>query len=71
MSPYLVLLILMPTEKQKFDEGAVPTIVGGLQTVMAKDDQDAAAKAMRFLPDEYKDKQDRVEVRLLPFARRG
>ena len=69
MQVYLVILVLKPTQKQVFDDGAVPTIVAGPQAVIADSDTQAAAKAMRFLPDEMKDQQDRVEVSVLPFVR--
>jgi len=64
-----VVLVVKPTQKQVFDDGAVPTIVGGLNAVMAESETQAAAKAMRFLPDEYKGKEDRVEVSVLPFRK--
>ena len=69
MNVYLVVLVLKPTQKQVFDDGAVPMIVGGLNVVMADSETNAAAKAMRFLPDDMKDKADRVEVSVLPFVR--
>jgi len=70
MQVYLVILVLKPTQKQVFDDGAVPVIVGGgPHPVIADNETQAAAKAMRFLPDEIKDKEDRVEVSVLPFAR--
>jgi len=69
MTPYLTIVVLKPTQKQVFDEGAVDQIVVGPQAVMAKDEAQAAAKAMRFVPEEYKDKQDRLEPHVLPFAR--
>ena len=70
MQVYLVALVLKPTQKQVFDEGAVPIIVGGgPHALMADSDTQAAAKAMAFLPDEMRDKADRVEVSLLPFAK--
>lgn len=66
---YLVVLVLKPTQKEVFENAAVPTIVAGPQVVLADTETQAAAKAMRFLPDELKDKQDRVEVAVLPFRR--
>lgn len=68
MPVYLVVLVLKPTQKQVFDDGALATIIGGdAHAVIADSETQAAAKAMRFLPDEYKGKEDRVEVSVLPF----
>lgn len=66
---YLVVLVQQPTQKQVFDDGAVATIVAGPHAVIADTDTQAAAKAMRFMPDELKGKEDRVEVSVLPFVR--
>jgi hypothetical protein len=67
MEPYLVIVILQPTKKQKDDDGAVPTIVVQPTAVMAKDDAQAAMKAVRLVPEEHMDKEDRLEVKVLPF----
>lgn len=68
MNVYLVVLVLKPTQKAVYDDGAVATILGGgAHAVIADNETQAAAKAMRFLPDEYKGKEDRVEVSVLPF----
>ena len=69
MPVFLTVLVLNPTDKQKFDDGTVAQILGGVNAVIADSETSAAAKAMRFLPDEMKDKQDRVEVAVLPFRR--
>ena len=71
MQVYLVVIVLKPTQKQVHDDGAVPTILTGPHAVMAENDTQAAAKAMRFLPEEVKGKEDRVEVSILPFRRQG
>lgn len=71
MQVYMAVLILKPTQKQVFDDGAVPTIIGGPNVFMADNDAQAPAKAMMFLPDELKDKADRIEVAILPFRRLG
>lgn len=72
MQVYLTALILNPTEKQKYDEGAVPVVVGGgPHIVIAADEKQAAAKAMKNLPPEHEGKEDRVEVAVLPFRRSG
>lgn len=67
MEPYLVIVILQPTKKQKDEEGAVATIVVPPTAVMAKDESQAAMKAFRFVPEEHAGKDDRLEVRILPF----
>ena len=69
MNVYLVILVLKPTQKQVYDDGAVASIVSGPHAVIADNENQAAAKAMRFLPEEMKDKADRVEVSVLPFVR--
>jgi hypothetical protein len=69
MQPYLVIIALKPTQKQVYDEGAVDQIVVQPQAVLADTDVQAAAKAMRFVPDEMKGKEDRLEVWSLPFRR--
>jgi len=65
----LIALVLKPTQKQVFDDGAVEQIVAGPHAVIADNDTQAAAKAVRFLPEEMKGKEDRVEVSVLPFRR--
>jgi hypothetical protein len=67
VEPYLVIVILQPTKKQKDDEGAVATIVVQPTAVMAKDDAQAAMKAFRLVPEEHANKEDRLDVRVLPF----
>jgi len=68
MDVYLVVVLLKPTKKQEHDDGAVPTIIVQPQAVMAKDAQQAAMKAFRFVPEEHAGKEDLLEVRTLPFA---
>ena len=67
MELYLVAVILQPTKKQKDEEGAVPIVVVQPTAVMAKDESQAAMKAFRFVPEEHSTKDDRLEVRVLPF----
>lgn len=67
MEPYLVIVILQPTKKQKDEEGSVASIVVQPTAVMAKDETQAAMKAFRFVPEEHAGKDDRLEVRILPF----
>ena len=69
MQVYLVVLVLRPTQKQVYDDGAVPLIVAGPLAVMADNETNAAAKGMAFLPENLNDKTDRVEVSVLPFRR--
>lgn len=67
MEPYLVIVILNPTPKQKHDDGAIPQIVVNATAVLAKDETQAAMKAHRLVPEEHADKTDRLEVRVLSF----
>ena len=71
MNVYLVVLVMKPTAKQVYDDGTVPTIVAGPHPVIADSETNAAAKAMRFLPDELKGREDRIEVSVLPFRRQA
>jgi len=67
---YIVVLVMTPTGKMVYEDAAVATIIGQPQAVIADNETQACAKAMRFLPDELKDKQDRVEVSVFsPFRR--
>lgn len=67
MEAYLVIVILNPTAKEKHDLGTAATIIVQPQAVIAKDEQQAAMKAFRFVPEEHAGKEDRLEVRVLPF----
>ena len=67
MDPFLVIVILQPTKKQKDEDGAVATIVVQPTAVMAKDEAQAAMKAYRLVPEEHSGHDDRLEVKVLPF----
>lgn len=67
MEAFLVLVILKPTKKAQDEDGAVPQIIVQPQAVVAKDEQQAAMKAYRFVPEEHASKEDRLEVRVMPF----
>lgn len=67
MEPYLVIVMLQPTKKQRDEDGAVPTIIVQPTAVMAKDDAQAAMKAFRLVPEEHSGNDDRLEVKVLPF----
>lgn len=67
MELYLVAVILQPTKKQRDEEGAVATIIVQPTGVLAKDETQAAMKASRLVPEEHENKDDRLEVRVLPF----
>lgn len=69
MYVYLIVLVLKPTEKQRYDEGAVPTVITGPHPVVAESETQAVARAMRFLPAEMEGKEDRIDVFTLPFVR--
>ena len=71
MGVFLVVLVLNPTQKQVFEEGTVPLLVAGPSGVIAYNPTQAAAKAMRLLPEELKGNEDRVEVSVLPFRNSG
>lgn len=67
MNVFLVCVILKPTRKQADEEGTTATIVVQPQAVIAKDREQACMKAYRFVPEEHSGKEDRLEVRCLPF----
>lgn len=67
MDPFLVIVILNPTKKQRDEDGAVPTIIVQPTAVMAKDESQAAMKAYRLTPEEHLGHEDRLEVKILPF----
>ena len=67
MIVFLVVLVLKPTQKQVYEEGTVALIVAGPSAVIADNATNAAAKAMKLLPEELKGNEDRVEVSVLPF----
>ncbi len=71
MELYLVAVILNPTKKQQHDDGAVARIVVEPKAVLAVDANQAAMKAMQFVPVEFAGAEhvDRLEVRTLPFGR--
>lgn len=69
MDLYLVAVILAPTEKEVYEDGATHTVVVQPQAVLAKDESHAAMQAMRFVPEEHEKKGARLEVRVLPFGR--
>ena len=58
---------LRPTKKETEDDGAEPVIVMEAKTIYAKDQQTAAMKAAREIPEQYADKLDRLEVAVRPF----
>lgn len=67
MSPYLVIVVLNPTEREK-KHGKTPTIVVQPTAVMARDKEHLAIRAMRLVPEEHADADERLEVRSIPFA---
>ncbi len=69
MDLYLVAVILNPTPKEKHDNAAVPTIVVPATTVIAKDEANALAKALKLVPEEHANKDAQLEPRAIPFAK--
>lgn len=67
MDLYMVAVMLQPTKKQRDEEGTVPLVVVQPTAVVAKDEPGAAAKAFRLVPEEHSGKDDRLDVRVLPF----
>ena len=71
LDAFLVMVVKNPTQRDIYDEGATPTIVVQPTGVLAKDDKQASAKAMRLVPEEHGRKIDLLEVMVLPFDRVG
>lgn len=71
MEVFLIVVILKPTKKQSDEEGTPPQIIVQPNAVIAKDANQAAMKAFRFVPEEHAGKEDRLEVRVLPFRSAG
>lgn len=69
MDLYLVAVVLHPTKKQKDEGEAQSVIVVQPVAVVAKDEQHATMKAIRLVPEEHANKDDRLEVRVIPFRR--
>ena len=70
MLPYLVVVVLKPT-KDESDRGVQPKIVVEAKTVLANDQGHATSKALKSVPTEYENFDDRLEVSVLPFQRVG
>jgi hypothetical protein len=68
MKPFLVTVVLNPTKKQA-EDGENPVIVVNTQTILAKDEQNARVKGARLVPPDHADKDDRLEVFVMPFLR--
>lgn len=67
MDVFMICVVLNPTKKQHDEDGAIPLIVVPLTALMAKDEANAAAKAHRLVPEEHAGKDDRLDVKILPF----
>ena len=67
MEVYFVVILLKPTDKQKFDDGAVPIIIVQPVAIAATSEANAMAKAMKLVPEEHAGKDDRLDIRVLPF----
>lgn len=69
MEVFLVCVVLVPTKKQKEEDEAQPMVVVQPTAVIAKDQNHATMKAARLVPEEHANKDDRLEVRVIPFHR--
>lgn len=67
MELYLVAVILQPTKKERDDIGAGALVIVQPTAVVAKDEASATMKAARLVPEEHAGKDDRLEVRVIPF----
>jgi hypothetical protein len=69
MELFFVAIILNPTKKQVDEEGSSPVVIVQPTAVLAKNEQQAGMKAARLIPEEHANKEDRLEVRILPFRK--
>jgi hypothetical protein len=69
MEAFLAIVFLKPTVKEVEEQGLGATVVVQPSGIMAKDREQAAMKAFRLVPEQFADKGDRLEVRLIPFAK--
>ena len=70
MEPYLVCVFLRPTQREE-EEGKVPEIVVKPELILARDSGLATAKALGLVPDNFKNFDDRLEVRCIIFQKTG
>lgn len=68
MEPFLICVFVKPTPKEA-EDGASAKLIVECKTVMAKDSSHASAKALKYVPEEYENIDDRLEVRVIPFQR--
>lgn len=66
MKLFQYAVILHPTEDEK-KAGKSATLVLGVQTVLAQDQNAAVIQAARAIPQEQMDKLERLEVAVRPF----
>lgn len=66
---FLVVVTVLPSKKEA-EDGSAPKIVVPVTAVIARDREQAAMKANRLIPlDQLEGKEDRLDVRVLPFPR--
>lgn len=68
MEPYLVCVMLLPT-KNEMDDGKSPTLVVETTTVLATDQGQAVAKALKLVQPPNDNLDSRLVVRVLPFQK--
>lgn len=68
MDIFLVAIFLKPTQKQA-EDGEAPSLVVPATTVLAKDSNQAVMKAMKLVDKAYDGKEDRLDIRVLPFQK--
>ena len=66
---YLVAVVLKPSKKELRDDDASESIVVQPTAILAKTEQMAVVKALRLVQEEHAKKEDRLEVRVIPFRR--
>lgn len=67
MKLYQFAIIWEPTEKQIKDDGAKPTIVQDIRSIIAKDEQSVLMSAATQVPMEYREQLDQIKIPIRPF----
>lgn len=60
-------VIFNPSEKQVKEEGLESNLIVELQTVLAKDQDEATMRAAMAIPQAYKDKLSQIQIVVRPF----
>lgn len=60
-------VIYNPTDKQKKDDDAKPSLLVPITTILAEEQSEVTMKAAMAIPQEYQDKLSQIEIAVRPF----